>query len=351
MSGPQARVQTPAPAAAGRADRAGARRDGPIFVTGADRSGTTLLFAILASHPDIAMVRRTNLWRYFHGRYGRLDDPINLERALDEMFRYQRIDRLAPDRSRILEDFRSGPPTYGNLFSLFHRHRAGADGRARWGDKSLHSEYYAARIFDEFPDATVIHMLRDPRDRYASVRRRHGRDQAKVAAAMGRWLASARAGRRNERRFAGAYLVLRYEDLVREPEATMRTVCGLVGVPYASAMLSMGGASEHREAGGNSSFGDLEPGTISHKGLGRYRSVLAPREVAFIQAIARRAMAAAGYERAGVGMSVSDRARFVAWDLPWHGFEVTGWRIRAAIQRRRGIRIPSARLVDPTEGG
>ena len=55
----------------------------PIFIAGPDRSGTTLMFALLASHPNLSMVRRTNMWRYFHGRYGDLGDPQNLERCLD----------------------------------------------------------------------------------------------------------------------------------------------------------------------------------------------------------------------------------------------------------------------------
>ena len=33
---------------------------GPVFVAGLERSGTSLIFALLASHPNIAMTRRTN---------------------------------------------------------------------------------------------------------------------------------------------------------------------------------------------------------------------------------------------------------------------------------------------------
>jgi len=39
---------------------------GPIFVAGPERSGTSLLFALLASHSQIAMTRRTNLWKHFY---------------------------------------------------------------------------------------------------------------------------------------------------------------------------------------------------------------------------------------------------------------------------------------------
>ena len=55
------------------------RQDEPIFLAGPDRSGTSLIYALLASHPNISMVRRTNMWRYFYNRYGDLHNPQNFE--------------------------------------------------------------------------------------------------------------------------------------------------------------------------------------------------------------------------------------------------------------------------------
>ena len=55
---------------------------GPIFIGGVERSGTSLLYALLASHPNIAMTRRTNMWPYFYKLYGNLAKPENLDRLL-----------------------------------------------------------------------------------------------------------------------------------------------------------------------------------------------------------------------------------------------------------------------------
>ena len=123
----------------------------PVFIAGSDRSGTTLMFALLASHPDLCMVRRTNMWRYFYQRYGDLASPENFERCLDEMVRYRRMRHLQPDADRIRREFVEGDPSYGRLFCLFHRHHAERAGKSRWGDKSLHTEHFADDIFAEFP--------------------------------------------------------------------------------------------------------------------------------------------------------------------------------------------------------
>jgi hypothetical protein len=322
---------------------ASAAEPAPLFIAGADRSGTTLMYALLASHPDVSMVRRTNMWRYFHRRYGDLAQPANLERCLDAMVGYRRMRHLDPDPDRIRQEFLEGPPTYGRLFALFHQHHAERVGASRWGDKSLHTEHSADRVFSEFPDARIIHMVRDPRDRYASVRARNGQELSRVGAATGRWLASARAGRRNRARYPGRYLIVRYEDLAEAPDPTMRQVCAAVGLEYTPALLAMTGAPDHRDAGGNSSFGDIVPGTISTGAIGRFRGAVPPVDVAFIQLVAGRQMAAIGYERAGVELTGPGRVRFWLADMPFDVSRMVAWMVLAWARRHRGVPVPPAK--------
>jgi hypothetical protein len=319
------------------------KADAPLFIAGPDRSGTTLMYALLASHPDVSMVRRTNMWRYFHGRYGDLADPGNLERCLDAMVGYRRMRHLRPDRDRIRREFLQGPSTYGRLFALFHEHNAERSGAIRWGDKSLHTEHYADRVFAEFPDARIIHMVRDPRDRYASVRARHGKQLSRVGPATGRWLASTRAARCNQARYPDRYLLVRYEDLVGEPGAAMRRICGAAGLDWSPSLLSLSGAPEHRDRGGNSSFGDVAPGTISTRAVGRFRVAVPLADVAFIQLVAGRQMAALGYDRAGVELSGVARLHFWLAKLPVDLGRMLGWMVLASARRRRGVPVPVAK--------
>jgi Sulfotransferase family len=316
----------------------------PVFVAGPDRSGTTLMFALLASHPDLCMVRRTNMWRYFYRRYGDLEEPANLDRCLDDMVRYRRMRHLQPDADRIRREFRAGPPTYGRLFALFQGHNAERLAKVRWGDKSLHTEHFADDVFSEFPDGRIVHMIRDPRDRYASVRHRNGQELSRVGAATGRWLLSTRAAIRNHARYPDRYLIVRYEDLTRAPAATMRQVCDFVDLSFRPEMLEMGELPELRAAGGNSSFGDMEPGAISVRAVGRFRSVVPPRDVAYMQLVARRAMDRMGYEREPVALAAPDRARLLLWELPVNGLRMFGWMAQARFRAHRGVPVPQSRL-------
>jgi hypothetical protein len=318
----------------------------PVFVAGPDRSGTTLMFALLASHPDLCMVRRTNMWRYFYRRYGDLADNENLDRCLQDMMRYRRMRHLQPDADRIRREFSAGTPSYGRLFALFHDHNAQRAGKSRWGDKSLHTEHFADDVFTEFPRARILHLVRDPRDRYASVRRRNRNDLSRVGAATGRWLRSVRAARRNTGKYPDRYRIVRYEDLVLAPESTMRHVCEFIGLPYMPRMLSMDAVPEHRDRGGNSSFGDLEPGAISVRGIGRYRATLSPADRAFIQLVAGDALAKVGYARDDVHLSATERACFVGWLVPMQGLRMVAWMTKARLRMRRRVRVPQFRLQD-----
>jgi hypothetical protein len=318
----------------------------PIIVTGADRSGTTLLYALLASHPHISMVRRTNMWRWFDQRFGDLAVPENLDRCLDTMLRYRRLDVLEPDATRIRAEFGAGPPTYGRLFDLFHRHHADRRGRRRWGDKSLHTEFHADRVFSELSGARIVHLFRDPRDRYASILRRYPDRTKGIGAAMGRWRASMVQGHRNLERHPDRYMLVRYETLARAPEPTLRRICAFLDEVFRPEMLGMGGVSDD-DWSGNSSFGNLEPGVISTRPIGRYRSTLTPRQVAFIQTCANRTMRTHGYEPDPVQLSVAQRVTFYATDLPLGSVRLAGWLAGRRISQWRGGRAPEARLRSP----
>jgi hypothetical protein len=320
---------------------------GPIIVTGPDRSGTTLLYALLGSHPAVSMVRRSNLWRWFDRRYGDLADPANLDRCLDAMLSYQRLWALEPDREALRAVFLTGDRTYGRLFDLLHRQHADRHGKARWADKSLHTEFHADRVFAEVPDARIIHMVRDPRDRYASIIRRYEGRTKGVGAAMGRWVSSMRQGHRNLARHPDRYLFVRYETLASAPEPTLHRICEFIDEDYDVEMLRMGMVTGDDDWDGNSSFGGFAPGTISTRPIGRFRSTLTPRQIAFIQTCAKGLMRAHDYTPDALQLTPRDRRAFYLTDLPLGEARLIGWMVTRRISEWRDGGVPEHRLTSP----
>ena len=320
---------------------------GPIFIAGLERSGTSLIYALLASHPNIAMTRRTNLWTHFYGQYGNLSDPTNLERCLEVMMRYKRLVKLQPDPDRLRRDFQAGDRTYARLFELLESQYAERLGRPRWGDKSLNTERYAAEIFDAYPGARILHMMRDPRDRFASSLTRWKVRRGGIGVGTAEWLSSAHLASHHQRRFPDRYRIVRYETLATRPEQTLREICRFIDEEYESEMLSMRGAPTFREKGSNSSYGQRDPGVISTGSIGRFRQVLSPRQIAFTQMMAGDEMATFGYPLEDLALTTAQRIHFGFRNLSIELARLLAWRTRERVRNRRGRPVPAYRLVEP----
>ena len=292
--------------------------NGPIFIGGLDRSGKTMLRRMLGQHPHLALTRKTYMWTRYYNRYGELAQSENLERCLQAMLKQGTIQMLQPDVERIRREFRQGPATYERLFELFHRQNAERLGKQRWGDQLKLVERFAETIFAAYPDAKMIHMIRDPRDRYTAAlgdmlegqtSRRPG---WKAGWSVARWLYSARLAERNRRRFPERYLVLHYEVLVQDPGRTLRIVCDFLGEPFDPRMLTAENAVdddlEERE--------DLQ--------VGQRISV---SEIAFAQLIAAREMQRLGYGLEPVQLSAGRTATFTLVDLPLNLAGMMYWQL------------------------
>jgi hypothetical protein len=318
---------------------------GPIFIAGLERSGTSLIYALLASHPSIAMTRRTNLWTYFYNQYGDLSQPDNFERCLSMMMRYKRLVVLKPDAERLRQDFRQGDPTYGRLFALLEEQVAERKAKPRWGDKSLNTERFAEPIFAAYPGARILHMIRDPRDRYASVLARWKSRRGGVGAGTAMWLSSVRLAEENRRRYPHQYKIIRYETLATKPEETLSEICAFIDEPYAPEMLAMHGAKTFREQGSNSSYGQRKPGVISTDSIGRFHQVLSLNQIAFIQNQASAEMLAFDYPLAAVERPFSQRLRFSLVERPLNLALLFAWRVRYNVRQQTKTPLPDYRIV------
>lgn len=194
---------------------------GPIFLAGLAHSGKTPLRIALDAHSNISMTRRTYMWTRFYGRFGELTRPDALERCLDAMVRDRGIRELEPDVARVAREFAEGEQSYGRLFALFHAHHAERRGKVRWGDQLGMVEAFADPIFEAYPEATIIHMIRDPRRSGSSGGVSH---IGRLGWATGRWLTSAHLAERNRARYQDRYAVVRYETLAGDPEQTLRDI-------------------------------------------------------------------------------------------------------------------------------
>jgi hypothetical protein len=264
------------------------KQDKPIFIGGLQRSGTSLMRAILGSHPTLAIYKSDlPLWTKYYKHYRDLDlnDPDLRMQLLDEIIsdrKSLKIIGLTFNAQEILASLQHEPDvTFGILFQHLLKQYAKLIGRPRWGLKTPHNEFWTDEIFAAYPDAKMIHLIRDPRDVAVSVESR-GWDKPLEKTCL-KWQKSAQLGKINQEKSANSYLVVRYEDLVLNPEYITQKVCDLVELDYTPDLLKMDAQLGWR--GSNSHFEDLgyEHEGISEKAIGRYSEHLSLADKEFIE--------------------------------------------------------------------
>lgn len=211
----------------------------PFFVLGAQRSGTTMLRLMLNNHPRLAIPHETVfITQFFHKlqHYGDLTKADNRRALLDHVAAHPLVLRgkLIPDKAAVLA---KEPHSYASLIDAIMTSYAESRAKLRWGDKT---PYYTPDIDilnGIFPRAKFIHMLRDGRDVALSQRKidwcssnsfRLAQDwmwKITICHKVGRVLGPER------------YLELRYEDLVRDPEFSLRRACEFLGEDFDGRML------------------------------------------------------------------------------------------------------------------
>jgi Sulfotransferase family len=139
------------------------------------------------------------------------------------------------------------------------------------------------RYFAAYPDGTLISIVRDPRAWYESAAKHMPEHYLDVGRALGLWSASADATVAAAERHGDRVLVLTYEQLVREPESTMRRVAERIGIDWAPSLLRP--TFNCRPARANSSNPVAGEGILSER-ADAFRESLDPAMVERISALA-----------------------------------------------------------------
>lgn len=290
----------------------------PIFVVGAPRSGTTLLRYMLCSHPRIYLPPESNfLPRFFRRRPRTAMRREDAVRVLEVISTYEPFWRdwtgPPPDPETLLAGIE--PITPAALLDALYARYAAAHGAERWGDKSPNYASHIGLIDTMFPDAQIVHVVRDGRDVAASSLEayRGARFFYVDPYYAGRnWqMLVGRAMRQGLRLGPDRYLQVRYEDLTADPPGQLRSLCAFLGEQYDPAMAvpSREASLHHHKEGIHRRV--LEPVTTASTGA--WRSRVPPRDQPVVQRAAGPLLPALGYELADFGRSgPAGQVRFAA---------------------------------------
>ena len=267
----------------------------PVLVVGSMRSGTTLLNRLLDAHPRIAMIYHPT--RFFESARELRDDNAGVARFLDA-FRgqYGFFGRLGPEVQARCEAALGRLPAdapRGDIYRALTGSLVDKPGVQLVGEKYAGRGAEALPFRKHLPDGKIIMIVRDPRDVLLSNKKRVEQEAdmenywaGAPLMAIDDWASLAVLHRSLDQIQGGSYLQVRYEDLVGDPEATVRRICAFLGVEFAPEMVAPG-ALRHEDGRvwkANTSHGTPYEG-LSTDSVGTYEEGLSAGEIVFVNAL------------------------------------------------------------------
>ncbi len=215
-------------------------RPGPLFVSGRQHCGNTVMSVLIGRMPGIYAQTDESTVFEVHALLDRMRDPVKRACQLDQFIALESTEHQAwlseELRRRITES--PGTPT---LTVYLETMDALADRMNchRWVQKATSYIFYAQEILDRIPQATMIYLLRNPWDLVASRRRREPSAEAVLSTMMG-WSRGLNIARTISRDCPGRFRIVRYEDMTGEQStATIKSVCEWMGEPFSEDLLNV----------------------------------------------------------------------------------------------------------------
>jgi hypothetical protein len=260
-----------------------------IFIVGVSRSGTSLMRHILNQSDSIAISRENHFLGHMIGsegtrrkfrQFGELSDDENVRKLVKYIYsggleKSSKLRGLSSHWRWVIrrikqEDFLqavlASDRTERGLFTVLMQLFADRKGKPIMGEKTPSHIRYVPTLLRWFPQAKVIHMIRDPRGVFVSeLRRRYAESESApykqlkrvyplfkayiLLQTMVTWLDSVKRYQQYRVLFPDKYYLMKFEDLVSDPETNIRSLCDFLGVDFQQEMLEQSVVSSGFQVG------------------------------------------------------------------------------------------------------
>jgi hypothetical protein len=273
----------------------------PFFIIGCNRSGTSLLRTMINHHPDVAVpLESIFLIDYMLAKGGNMKKKVNL---------FIHEPTLAEWGLKLNKNDLVDVTGTKDLFDIVHSKYAKKQGKEYWGNKTPRFTMYSLLLKKLYPKSKFVHMLRDPRAVSISLTKSRIH-RSNVYFGAKRWKRYVKAGLLLEQKYPKDVLRIYYEDLVSQPEKSLKKVCKFLSLKWDKKMMdyTFDGNSEYR------SFHHLEHSGLRGKPyvtkINHWRKELKANEIKVVESICYDLMRKVYYKPIYTRQKMSDKTRY-----------------------------------------
>ncbi|EHJ45975.1 sulfotransferase (plasmid) [Solidesulfovibrio carbinoliphilus subsp. oakridgensis] len=247
----------------------------PIFIGGMQRSGTSLMRAMLGSNSRLAIFEwDLQMWPVIYSQHREMWGKSGIDEIqdalLEAIYTSEKVVCAVkrPERSlveacirskRAANEFTSMESLAAGVFQCFLDSYRDLLDRARWGLKTPENEFYSSIILREFPDAKFVYIYRNIVSAAASTKKigwmPYKYPYGLLQYAM-HWNRSFETAWENCARHPDRYVAVCYELLTEFPDEHLKLLCAFLDLPYEPAMLALAGHGNGDPLAKSSSFDD-----------------------------------------------------------------------------------------------
>jgi hypothetical protein len=294
----------------------GARSKAPVFVLGCGRSGTKLLYHTLLSAGGFALYHaESNAFNLIGLRFGDLAELENRRTLLDHWLKSKLFYRTGLTREEIEPKILQDCHNAGDFLRILMETIAHKQGVERWAESTPLHLLYLPLIKRLFPDALIIHIIRDGRDVTVSLNRigwikplPWDKSRRLLAPAIfWRWIVA--KGRKYGSAMPGDYMEVHFEDVVQKPRETLERLGAFIDHDLNYDRIQQNALETLRNP--NSSFrGDGQEKESNP--IERWKVLLSAAEVGQVESLIGNLLCETGYQLAS---AENQRRRTLAINL------------------------------------
>lgn len=214
-----------------------------LFILGRPRSGTTLLRMIFEAHPNVLIPPECQFIINLSSKYGGINfwTRQHLNSFFEDLKSQWRIEMWNLDWEKLWRNLQQyeGKHSYGAVCKVVYQSYESLFPKAEirlYGDKNPGYSIYTERLRKIYPNARFIYLNRDYRDNYVSLRDVHF-DLSIPSLTAQKWKYYYKTIIKSANKLPEYYKIVRYEDLVANPEVVVKQLCEFVGITYFPEML------------------------------------------------------------------------------------------------------------------
>jgi hypothetical protein len=329
----------------------------PVFISGYNKSGTTLFLSLLDHHPQLVVIPE-ELDFYQNVLYEKDKATAIKEKTGFKMFLsngenmpewkqgktwypegYPEFDHVKFNQlfEKALQDSQTFTDLMLSMVEAFVQvDQVDPANKCYWVSKTPKEDIFFPVMQKMFGrNFKFVYLVRDPRDVYNSIVRRRdveglkgNQDPKSVIRFSVYWQSRTRQVMHYQKKYDNV-LILRYEDVLLHTEDTLRKLCNFLQIEYQDILLQ---PSRHGKSwGGNSIYSGGFKG-LSTDPIGRYKKYLDPKYRVVLENLLSKELIALGYMDKG-GPQRADGENI---PIPWRDYWAiaTKWQLRYMFNQR-----------------